>query len=128
MNIFITFYPPPAAPSALLKTKTAYSSWLLVFNDFPKLYRYTLGGKIEDYFLALLENIFVSIYLPPETKISRLTMAISKLDGVKFFLQIAWENKCIATEKYLKLSEQLNEIGRMLGGWKKGLEKKTPQK
>jgi hypothetical protein len=78
--------------------------------------------------LALLENIFISIYLPPEQKIQRLTVAISKLDGVKFFLQIAWENKCIPNEQYSNLSELLNEIGRMLGGWKKGLEKKTPPK
>jgi hypothetical protein len=58
----------------------------------------------------------------------KLTMAISKLDGVKFFLQIAWENKCIPNEKYLKLSEDLNEIGKMLGGWRKGLQTKTPLK
>ena len=78
--------------------------------------------------MALLENIFISIYLPPEQKIPMLITAISKLDGVKFFLQIAWENKCLPNEKYTMLSEQLNEIGRMLGGWKKGLEmkKKTP--
>jgi hypothetical protein len=86
-----------------------------------------LGGKIEDYFLGLLENIFISIYLPPETKISRLTIAISKLDGVKFFLQIAWENKCLSNDKYSEISEKLEEIGKMLGGWKKGLEKKTPR-
>lgn len=87
-----------------------------------------MGGKIEDYFLALLENIFISIYLSPEQKIGKLATAISKLDGVKFFLQIAWENKCLPNEKYAELSEYLNEIGRMLGGWKKGLEKKTPLK
>jgi hypothetical protein len=73
-----------------------------------------------------LENIFISIYLPPEIKVARLIIAISKLDGVKFFLQIAWENKCIPSEKYSTLSEKLDEIGKMLGGWKKGLEKKTP--
>ena len=87
-----------------------------------------MGGKIEDYFLGLLENIFVSIYLPPETKILRIVSAISKLDGVKFFLQIAWENKCISNEKYSTLSEHLQEIGRMLGGWKKGLEKNMEKK
>ena len=118
--------PPPAAPSALLKAKVAYSFWFAIFNNFPKVYRYTLGGKIEDYFLSLLENIFISIYLPREQKTQRLTIAISKLDGVKFFLQIAWENKCVPNEKYSALSELLNEIGRMLGGWRKGLEKKTP--
>ena len=85
-----------------------------------------MGGKIEDYFLGLLENIFICIYLPPETKIPRLIIAISKLDGIKFFLQISWENKCVPNEKYAQLSENLDESGRMLGGWKKGLEKKTP--
>ena len=88
--------------------------------------RYTLGGKIEHYFLELLESIFIALYLPRERKIDRLTVAIAKLDGVKFFLQLAWENKCLAQDKYIGLSEQLNEVGRMLGGWKKGLEKKTP--
>ena len=60
---------------------------------------------------------------------ARLIIVISKLDGIKFFLQVAWENKYIANEKYFALSENLNEIGRMLGGWKKGIEnkeKKTP--
>ena len=76
--------------------------------------------------MGLLENIFISIYLPPETKIARLVIVISKLDGVKFFLQIAWENKCITDKKYSILSENLEEVGKMLYGWKKGLEKKTP--
>ena len=118
--------PPPSAPSALLKAKSAYSFWFKIYNDFPKAHRYILGGKVEDYFLSLLENIFISIYLPLGQKIPRLIIAISKLDGVKFFLQIAWENKCVKDDKYSTLSEHLNEIGRMLGGWKKGLEKKTP--
>ncbi|MBI2630600.1 four helix bundle protein [Candidatus Nomurabacteria bacterium] len=120
--------PPPAAPSALLKAKIAYSFWFKIYNDFPKAHRYILGGKIEDYFLGLLENIFISIYLPPTQKIPRLIISISKLDGVKFFLQIAWENKCVKNEKYIALSEQLEEIGRMLGGWKKGIEKNLENK
>ena len=83
---------------------------------------------MEGYFLELLENIFCSQYLSGENKIDRLTIAISKLDGIKFFLQIAWENKCVSNEKYLTLSTSLDEIGKMLGGWKKGLQNKTPQK
>tara|TARA_B100001964_G_C14210844_1_gene590449 strand:+ start:1193 stop:1564 length:372 start_codon:yes stop_codon:yes gene_type:complete len=117
---------PPQTPSVLIKAKTAYALWFAVLNDFPKVRRYTLGGKIEHYFLELLESIFIALYLPKNKKIERLTTAITKLDGVKFFLQLAWENKCISQDKYIGLSEQLNEVGRMLGGWKKGLEKKTP--
>ena len=119
--------PPPAAPAVLQKAKNAYSLWFSILNDFPKVHRYTLGGKIENYFLDLLENIFISLYLPPKEKINSLHLAIAKLDGVKFFSQIAWENKSIAKEKFITLSEQLQEIGKMLGGWKKGIEAKLLQ-
>ncbi len=98
----------------------------MTLSDFPRIHRYTLGEKIESYFLDLLESIFISIYLSPTQKITQLTFAITKLDSLKFFIQLAWENKCIATDKYSSLAEQLYEIGRMLGGWRKGLEKKTP--
>jgi hypothetical protein len=45
---------------------------------------------------------------------------------LKFFAQVAWESKLIPDDKYLDLSKRLGEIGRMLGGWKKGLQSKTP--
>ncbi len=100
--------------------------WFKLVTNFPKTYRYNLGAKIEGYFLELLENIFSSQYLSGEQKINRLMICISKLDGVKFFLQLAWENKCLPTDKYAELSAHLDGIGRMLGGWKKGMENKTP--
>lgn len=113
-------------PVVLVKTKEAYSLWFHTLADFPKIYRYSLGGKIEGYFLSLLENTFITAYLSGERKSVQLSMAILKLDSLKFFLQLAWENKCLSNIKYSALSENLDEIGRMLGGWKKGLENKTP--
>ncbi len=109
----------------MLKTKAAYTLWFEILKEFSRLHRFALGGKIESYFLELLECIFIALYLPPLQKITQLTVAISKLDGVKFFLQLAWENKYIPNQKYIELSAILNEIGRMLGGWKKGLQNKT---
>jgi hypothetical protein len=32
----------------------------------------------------------------------------------------------IDTKRYISLSEKLEEIGRILGGWKRGLETKLP--
>jgi hypothetical protein len=46
------------------------------------------------------------------------------MDIAKFFLQIAWEIKALDTKKYILISEQLNEVGRMLGGWSRQLLKK----
>jgi hypothetical protein len=110
----------------LHKAKAAYSFWFALVESIPKSHRYTLGGKVEHYFLEFLENIFTALYLAPEQKIKRLEVVASKLDGIKFFTQLCWENKCISEKKYVELSMMLDEIGRMVGGWKKGLEKKTP--
>lgn len=120
--------PPPATPSVVAKAKKAYALWFKIVTEFPKLYRYTLGGKIEDSFLGMLEHVFTTIYLPPEQKLITLSRAITKLNSVQFFLQIAWENKCISSGQYTELSADLGEIGKMLGGWKKGLQTKTPAK
>ncbi|MFA4942141.1 MAG: four helix bundle protein [Patescibacteria group bacterium] len=112
-------------PIALIKTKSAYSLWFQTLAEFPKVYRYNLGGKIEGYFLLLLESLFIASYLSKEKKIAQLSIVVLKLDNLKFFLQLAWENKCISNDKYSVLSENLNEIGRMVGGWKRGLEKQN---
>jgi hypothetical protein len=66
------------------------------------------------------------MYLPAERKMAGLGVAIGKMDSLKFLLQLAWENKCVSSERYAALSAPLDEIGRMLGGWRRGLEKKTP--
>jgi len=113
-------------PIVLVKTKEAYAAWFKIITNFPKVHRYNLGGKIENSFLSLMENTFVTAYLSGERKQMQLSVAITKLDNLKFFLQLAWENKCLANAPYADLSSQLDEIGRMLGGWKKGLEMKTP--
>ena len=85
-----------------------------------------LDRKSSNHYLSMLEYSYASAYLPPNQKIVLLGKTISKLDILKFFLQLAWEGKLIPTEKYADLSERLEEIGRMLGGWKKGLLSKTP--
>jgi hypothetical protein len=74
-----------------------------------------------------LELSFTASYLPIDPKIIILGKILNRLDILKFFSQLAWENKLIPNDKYIELSERLLEIGRMLGGWRKGLlEKKLP--
>ena len=120
--------PPREAPKVLLKEKEIYRFWIIVHRDFPKVERFGIGQKIEQSFLDVLELTFASVYLATEQKILMLSRTIAKLDNLKFFMQLAWESKLIPTEKYSKLSENLEEIGRMLGGWRKGLQEKQQTK
>jgi hypothetical protein len=111
----------------LLKEKETYRLWLIIHRDFPRTERFGIGQKIEQSFLEVLEFTFASVYLVAESKILMLSKTIAKLDNLKFFMQLAWESKLIPTDKYSKMSKDFEEIGRMLGGWRKGLQK-TPTK
>jgi len=110
----------------IFKAKEAYQYWQALHRNFPKTERFSLGQKISQTFIEVLELSFTASYLAPEQKLILLTKASSRLDVLKFFVQLAWESKLIPTEKYAELSKRLDEIGRMLGGWRKGLlQKKT---
>lgn len=115
-------------PSVITKEKDAYQFWLILHKNIPKTERFNLGQKIDLLFIDILELSFTALYLPPEQKIILLGKAISRLDLLKFFMQLAWENKLIPTDKFTALSQKLEEIGRIIGGWKKGLQSKTPGK
>jgi len=114
--------PPRTVPGVILKQKQAYQLWLSLHRNFPRVERLGLGQKIETVFLDILELSFSCVYLSPDPKILLLGKVISKLDTLKFFAQLAWEGKLIPSEKYVELSEGLEEIGKMLGGWRKGLQ------
>jgi hypothetical protein len=54
-----------------------------------------------------------------------IRLAIRKLDTIKVFLMILWETKSLDTKKYIALSEKLDEVGKMLGGWHGQLKKNS---
>ncbi|MDD5121603.1 MAG: four helix bundle protein [Patescibacteria group bacterium] len=91
----------------------------------PKTSRFTLGAKIDSTFVEVIELIFTAGNLPKDKKLPYVQKAVSRFDLLKFFLQIAWLIKSLDNKKYLAISEPLNEIGKMLGGWHRNLLKET---
>ncbi|MBI2356126.1 MAG: four helix bundle protein [Candidatus Doudnabacteria bacterium] len=88
--------------------------------------KYTLGAKIDILFLSTIELSFIAGYSSKPQKPAYLQKTIIKLDLLKLFLQILWEIKALDTKKYIALSEPLNEIGKMLGGWYRQASKENP--
>ena len=121
-----SFKPPPRPLPIIQRLVSVYKLWLEFQNNIPKKLRHTLGEKIVSCFLNTIELLLIATYLGKEQKSPYLQKAGNKLDILKFFLQIAWEIKAIDNKKYILLSEQLNEIGKMIGGWNKGLQKQNP--
>ncbi len=91
----------------------------------PKTARFTTGTRIENHFLDLLEYIYQAYYAPPQKKSEFLTQSILKNDIITFLIQTSWEAKLITNKHYSTMNDLLNEIGKMLGGWKKGIGNKS---
>lgn len=115
------------APLVLVRSKEAYRTWHDHLNKVNRVDRYTIGSRIDEIFLSLLELIFKATFAYDKfEKLSIVSQALGKNDLLKFFLQIAWEQKAINHTVYGGLILNLDEVGRMLGGWKKNLQEKTP--
>jgi len=111
----------------LVRAKESYKTWHTYLANLSRVDRYTIGIKIDDFFLSLLELIFRATFACDKfEKLSLVSQAIGKADLLKFFLQIGWEHKVLDHNTYGNIILQLDEIGRMLGGWRKNLQEKTP--
>jgi len=100
--------------------------WHAHYASFPRLSKFSLGSKIDSLFTDLIELLLLAGYSGSDQKYSFVIRAATKLDLLKFFLQIAWEVRCVDHKKYATLSVPLNEIGKMVGGWQRQLQTKQP--
>ena len=86
---------------------------------FPKKDKYTLGAKCEIYLIATLELLLEASCTYRDEKLVLIKKANTKFDTLKLFIRLLKHLNIIDTKKYLKLQEQIQEIGRMLGGWQR---------
>lgn len=115
-----------SSASILQRIKEGYLIWIDFVPHIAKSYRYTIGQRIENKFLDLLELAYITYYSEKEKKAIKIAECILVLDTLKFLISTAWEGKIIPGNKYEELAKKLEESGKMFGGWKKNLE--NPEK
>jgi len=120
--------PPPRLLPVLQKIKTAYVLWFGYYQTLPKIQRYSLGQKIDNLFVEIIEAVATASFLLKKEKLPYVRRAIKKLDALKILLMVLWETKTLDNKKYTALSAPLEEIGKMLGGWNGQLTKQNSPK
>ena len=101
-----------------------YDFYILLYQYlklFPKRER-PLSYKLDNFVLSLFEQIFMAGAARDMQKLPYLTKAIVIVDLLKILIRMAKDLQAIDTKKYLKLEGTLQEIGRMLGGWKRSIQ------
>ncbi|MSR85212.1 four helix bundle protein [Candidatus Uhrbacteria bacterium] len=100
----------------------AYAFWNEVLNKFPKTQRHLLGTKCAEYLLQILELTLATAQASEgKEKAVSLRQASVKLDTLKLLIRLCKNCKCVSNSTYLQMESQLQEIGRMLGGWSKSV-------
>jgi hypothetical protein len=89
---------------------------------FPKKDKYTLGQKIENLILDVFELIFLAANSRKEEKSNILQKTSLKIDLLKILIRLAKEIRALDIKKYIQLEQELQEIGKMLGGWMRSLK------
>jgi len=94
-----------------------YRNFYSFRNSIPKQDRYTLWQRCENILLETLENILLASQMSKKEKLPVLERASLQLNLFRIFVRLAKEVKAIDGKKYVLLQANVDEVGRMLGGW-----------
>lgn len=110
----------------LEKLKGLYKEWIPVHRKIPRTERFGIGMRIDSTLLDLLMTLRRAGFASGERKIALLEIAIGKIDDIRFLFQILWETRLISNEQFIQFGQKIEEIGKDVGGWRKGVLAKTP--
>ena len=109
--------------SIILKAYELFKSIIQITSQLEKNWRYSIGISTDNCVLELIELLVMAKYAPKSLKATYLLKAQAKIDIIKLRLRLMLELKLGNETNIFKNQEYLIEIGRMLGGWYKSLNK-----
>jgi len=99
------------------KTYELYKEFYVLRNYVSRQDRYTIWQRCENLILDILENILWASQLSRTEKLPVLEKSSLRLNFLRVFFRLCKEIKVLDNRKYVLLEENVDEIGRMLGGW-----------
>ena len=106
------------------KTYDLYKTFYAYRLSVPKQDRYTIWQKCEGLLLEVLEAILLASQQFKSEKVPTLENASVKLNLLRVFIRLMKDVKALDPKKYVIIEANLDEIGRMLGGWLKSMKEK----
>ena len=82
---------------------------------FPKSQRYVISQRLQDCSLKFIEEI--TLGFTSKDKLTALNRASNYLERLRILTRVTLELNFWSFKYYERINLQLNEIGKMLGGW-----------
>ena len=106
----------------ILRTHELYASISKIAEGLPSLKRQTIGRRLEDTTLELLELLVMAKNAPKAHKAIYLIKASAKNEIIEFHLRSLMEQKLANTTTLHQILAKSAEIARMTGGWLKSVQ------
>ena len=92
--------------------------WIIPQIDkLPRIRRYTLGEKLENRLLTVLESLVTAAYSP--NKSTFLFQANRDLEVSRHLWRLCFDFKAVSSKSYEHGSLLIFELGKQIGGWMK---------
>ena len=101
----------------IIRVQEVYGSVSILTEKLSTIKKQTLGRRLENRLLQLLELCIMAKHAPTSHKAPYLIKATAQLEIVQFHMRTLLELKLANETTCFQLQAKLSEIGRMLGGW-----------
>lgn len=104
------------------RTEELYEDILKITSKLPSLQRQTIGKRLENSILNLLELLIMAKHAPSAHKGPYLIKSSAQVEIVQFQLRILLTHKLANETTLHQLQAKVVEIARMLGGWRRSTQ------
>ena len=117
--------PRPQSP-IFVKTYD-FMLWLIPLTlKFPKSQRFLLAERLSRMALDFYDLILEAV-LEPELQAERLAAADRLLTKIQLYVRLSHDLQCLSPGQLEHTARQMDEIGRLIGGWKRKQQKQLPE-
>ena len=91
-------------------------TWLVGrVEKFPRSQKFTLGDRIVNLALDILELLIEATYTRDRLPLLRRTNI--QLEKLRYLIRLSHDFKLLSTKQYRHISGEINEVGKRIGGW-----------
>jgi len=101
--------------------------WLIRHTQrFPKNLRHTYTQRLENAALEFQESLLMGNAVRGEARSQWLARADGQLVCLRALLRLAHDLQLLGAKQVQYAAERVDELGRLLGAWKKGTDRSAP--
>jgi hypothetical protein len=116
----------PDTPPPIYTALVELTGWTLDRTaDIPKSHRFSFGQRLDNLTLDALLLAVRALYTPRTDKPPLLAELNLTLEQLRVLWRLLHDRRWISQQQLLFVNRQLDEIGRMTGGWLKSLPIKS---